>query len=359
MRMRMRTPVARPPRVPATLAVAAGFGLVELMIAMTLGLLLSAAVLQIALASKNSYRVVEASSRLQESGRFAMSHLARDLRSAGYMGCPSLQRSVVNVIAKDPPADIDFTPAGVLVGQDNVAAGNGYSAVAGSDVIVIQRAAVPGARLTGNMTADNANIQIDGNPNGLVQRDYVFVTDCIDADLFRATSVSANQSDSRVTLAHANNLNTTNRLSKAYGPDAEVFGFQSLAYFVRDTGRRTAGGKPIHALWVQARRLGSGGAAPVAYELVEGVENMQLSYGEDSDGDRSIDVYRSAADVSDWAAVLSVRIELLLHSLEDNVVGASGEFVQSNLSFNGAAVASDGRLRQVYSSAVAVRNRLP
>ena len=135
-------------------------------------------------------------------------------------------------------------------------------------------------------------------------------------------------------------------------------GFQSLAYFIRDTNRTTAAGNPIHSLWVQARSLGSG-AAPAATELVEGVENMQISYGEDTNDDRNIDVYRSAADVSNWAAVLSIRIELLMHSLDDNIVGSSGEFVQNNLEFNGAAVASDQRLRQVYRTAVAIRNRLP
>ncbi|MEX1668213.1 PilW family protein [Zhongshania guokunii] len=336
-----------------------GFGIVELMIAMSLGLLLSAAVIQVTLASQRSQRVLEAAARLQESGRFAASFLSRDLRMSGYMGCANLQRIPVNIIAKNPPDDLNFISTGVLVGEDNVGADNDYDAVENTDMVFIQRAVTPAASLTGNMGANNANIQINSNPAGIGADDFVFITDCITADLFSATTVSnSNGNSGHITIAHASNNNITNRLSKVYGSDAEIMGFQSLVYFVRDTGRNTPAGNPIHSLWVQARNLGSG-ATPVATELVEGVEDMQVSYGEDTNDDRNIDVYRSAAEVSNWAAVLSVRVELLMHSTDDNIVGAAGEFVQNNLIFNGAAVPSDQRLRQVYSTAVAIRNRLP
>ena len=342
----------------------AGFGFVELMIAMTLGLVLSAAVIQVTLASQRSQRVLEAAGQLQESGRIGVSFLVKDLRMAGYMGCPNLDRIAVNVIAENPPSDLNFTAGNVLKGQDNVSASNAYSAVANTDLVIIQRAATPGVNIAGNVAPNNANIQIESNPAGIGANDLVFVTDCINADLFKATTASNNggngngNGNSNTTIVHASNTNTTNRLSKIYGSDAEVMGFQSLVYFVRDSGRTTPAGNPIHSLWVQARSLSSG-APPSAIQLVEGVENMQLTYGEDTDGDLDIDVYRSAAAVTNWAAVLSVRIELLMHSVDDNIVGSSGEFVQSNLTFNGAAVPNDQRLRQVYSTTVAIRNRLP
>lgn len=334
-----------------------GFGLVELMIALTLGLLLGTAVLQITLASQRSQRLLDAAARLQEGGRLAAGFLIRDLRTAGYMGCPNLQRVSVNIIATDPPDDFDFTPAKVLVGHDNVAASNDYNAVAGTDFVVIQRAAPSPAQLSGNLDPNNANIQIVSNPAGLGAGDFVFLTDCVDADLFEATSVSANPSGD-ITIAHGSNVNDNPKLSKIYGSDAELLGFQSIAYFVRDSGRDTPGGEDINSLYIKARNLG-GGTAPIARELVEGVEDMQLTYGEDTDGDNSVDVYRTAANVGDWSAVLSVRIELLMQSLEDNIVGSSGVLAQSSLTYNGSTVAQDGRLRQVFSTAVAIRNRLP
>lgn len=335
----------------------AGFGLVELLIAMTLGLLLTASVLQVTLGSQRSHRLLDASARMQESGRFALAYLAKDLRTAGFMGCPNLQRIPVNVIAKSPPADFAFAAGTVLRGENNVAATNDYDAVQGTDVVVLRRALAPTARLTGKLDPVNANIQIDGNPAGLGRGDFVFVTDCVNADLVKATAVSNNPGTDQVTITHAIGSNNNNQLSKIYGSDAEVLGFQSLAYFIRDTGRTTAAAAPIRSLYVKARRLGSG-AAPVAAELVEGVEDMQLTYGVDSDGDRNIDNYKTANNVTDWSKVLSVRIELLLHSLEDSVVGVSGVYAQ-NLTFNGSAVTPDGRLRQVYTTAVSIRNRLP
>src|SRR5690606_18400384 len=150
--------------------------------------------------------------------------------------------------------------------------------------------------------------------------------------------------------------NITNKLSKSYGTDAEVLAFERLEYFIRDTGRRTRLDQPIHGLFV--RRLSnadSSGGVPAgltAYELLEGVENMQLEYGVDTLGDdRTADVYRSAAamSASDWENVVTVRVNLLLQGNEDRAVGTSGEQVQT-LSFMGTPAAQDGRLRQVFSS---------
>jgi type IV pilus assembly protein PilW len=61
-----------------------GFSLIELMIAMVLGLLLIAGVLNIFLGSSQTYRLQEAMFRVQESGRFALDIVQRDLRSAGF-----------------------------------------------------------------------------------------------------------------------------------------------------------------------------------------------------------------------------------------------------------------------------------
>ncbi|MBB3048715.1 type IV pilus assembly protein PilW [Litorivivens lipolytica] len=332
-----------------------GFTLVELLIALALGLALSTAIMQVTLASVQSRQLLDAAARIQENGRFALGYLSKDLRTAGFMGCPNLARVPLNVIAKEPPDDLNFTPGGVLKGYDNVASGNAYSAVTGSDVVVIQRADPRMAGLTGNLDPNNANIQIDNNDAGLGPGDFVLITDCTHADLFEATTVSNNQNagNQRFTVTHANNANDNNKLSKTYGEDAFLLGFQSVEYFVRNTGRTTAGGRPIHSLYVRERQFDS--ATPrVAQELVEGVQDMQLTYGEDGNGDRAVDSYKTASAISDWSKVLSVRIELLLHSLEDNVV-SGGQL----LTYNGAAVAQDGRLRKVYTTTVAVRNRLP
>src|SRR6266536_1972585 len=66
-----------------------GLTLVELMIAMTIGLLILLAVSRIFVTSRATYTYEEGLARTQESGRFAMEFLSQDLRMSGYAGCSS------------------------------------------------------------------------------------------------------------------------------------------------------------------------------------------------------------------------------------------------------------------------------
>lgn len=64
-----------------------GFALVELMVALTLGLLLSLALIQIFLSAKDTYQSQTASAQLQEDARFVLNKLAQDIRMVGTFGC--------------------------------------------------------------------------------------------------------------------------------------------------------------------------------------------------------------------------------------------------------------------------------
>lgn len=339
----------------------AGISLVELMIAITLSLILGGALIQILVSSRGAYRTQETMARIQENGRYALETLAYDIRMAGYMGCASIDKIPLTVIASNPPADVGLSASNIINGSDNVAAGNAFNAVVGTDVVTIRRASDTGMRLTGNTDPNNSNVQVINNAAGLTQNDYAFISDCSSADLFRITNVVVGN-DTKATMAHAGNNNSPNKLSKIYGPDAEVLAFHSYAYFIRDTGRTTPGGNPINALFVQARTGGADAhsATPISYELAEGVEDLQVQYGLDTDGDGFADGYRTANNITaaEWASVVTTRINLLLHSTEDGLIGTSGDFVQ-NVNFNGVAAPNDGRLRQIFSSVIAIRNRLP
>lgn len=61
-----------------------GFSLVELMIAMLLGLILIAGVVSVFVSSSQTYRLQESLFRVQESGRFALELLRQDLAGAGF-----------------------------------------------------------------------------------------------------------------------------------------------------------------------------------------------------------------------------------------------------------------------------------
>jgi type IV pilus assembly protein PilW len=67
------------------IAAQAGFTLVELMVALALGLLISAAAIQLFLGGLLTSRMQQANAELQNSGVFGLDYVARDLRLANYI----------------------------------------------------------------------------------------------------------------------------------------------------------------------------------------------------------------------------------------------------------------------------------
>ena len=63
-----------------------GFSLVELMVAMVLGLIILGALILTFTANKRSYESQNTFARIQENGRYAMDLIIKDLRLAGYWG---------------------------------------------------------------------------------------------------------------------------------------------------------------------------------------------------------------------------------------------------------------------------------
>jgi type IV pilus assembly protein PilW len=339
-----------------------GFTLVELMIAMLLGVFLTGGIIQIFLGSRQTYRMQENLSRLQENGRFAMGFITRDNRTIGFQGCASRSIASGTIIpsnitdAKNPNPNPAFVmlPGGVT-GSNNAA--NNWSAsacgaanacVAGADAITYQFNGSCGGYLTGNLATNNANIQIPAaNTCSINAYDTLMVSDCSAADIFIATSASSGSGTQ--TIAHANNQNTDNKLSKLYGSDAEVLVFRSYSFFIRNN----ASGEP--ALWRLDNAKSVSGTNPV--ELIENVENMQIVYGEDTDApaDNIANYYVSANAVVTWAKVVSIRISLVIRSMTDNLAAQPLAYA-----YNGATITpTDRRLRQVFTSTIALRNRLP
>ncbi|HEX22585.1 MAG TPA: hypothetical protein ENH21_04065, partial [Chromatiales bacterium] len=205
-----------------------------------------------------------------------------------------------------------------------------------TDIISIARGEDMGIRLDGNLSSVNANIQLDAAlAAGRFQAgDILVISDCVEGDIFAANSVS--NGPGKVTIAHVNTVNTGNFLSKAYGPDAEVMALVNHIYFI-GTG---SSGQP--ALFRYA--LGNNGVM-TAEELVEGVEDMQITYGEDTDGDRTANAYVDADTIGDMSQVVSTRVDFTLRSLEDNITASAG-------------ASGDRRLRRSFSSTTTIRNRV-
>jgi len=330
----------------------AGLTLVELMIALVLSLVLMTGVLTIFASTKTTSQLQSGLATVQENGRHALHLLVRDIRGAGFSGCAGIGPTITNVIANDPPTN-NFNNDEVVFGLNDVGGTNDYDAVEGTDVIRVRGAGDGVAGLVGNTVPVNANIQTTVVNHLFDAGDILMITDCEGTDVFRATSVS--HGSGKTTIAHSNSQNTSNNLSKPYDKDAFLMRFRSNAYFVKDTGRTNRVGQAIRGLFW---RDDTQGVTPVDVELVDGIENMQITYGVDGDGNGMVDKYvvAPAAGSSDWGEVLAVRITLLVSSVDN----AS----QEPVSYRYAGVttvpadANDFQLRQEMTSTVTIRNRV-
>jgi type IV pilus assembly protein PilW len=88
--------------------------------------------------------------------------------------------------------------------------------------------------------------------------------------------------------------------------------------------------------------------------LVDNIENMQISYGIDNLRNGTITSYKTAPSVAEFDQVAAVRVSLLVRGPSSNIAVNKSQ----TYNYNGATVtATDGFLRQVYTSTFTVRNQ--
>lgn len=350
---------------------AKGFTMVELMVSLAIGLIITIAVSQVYLSSRDTYGAKEELSRLQENARFASEFLTRDLRMAGYTGCNSkMPQSQVGNIASPASDATKFNVDGIrgfryacttgcsgaLTEWEPDLPADWFTAgevTIGNDVVIVQRASELDTHLTGNTTPDNANVQMITTANlqlEIAADDVLMVADCKAADVFRATNVG--NGSGVTTIAHAAVGNSEVNLTHRYGNDAQLMKLISRAYYIGKRGgnANSATNTNPPALFrkdVDKKML-------PALELVEGVERLIVRYGEDITGDRTADIYRPANTVGSFGKVVSVRLALLMRSLAptDTVVDE-----RTYQLLDVAVPAPNDRLRRrVFTATVDVRN---
>jgi type IV pilus assembly protein PilW len=341
-----------------------GYTLIEIMVALGVSSILMAGLARVFTDVSTTYRLEVAMARVQEDGRFVINFLEKEFRLIGYQGCIDPEITTANVIANNPPV-LNVTQSS-LAGYEITASGwtpaitadiadlNGV-AIEGSDVIKIQRVSDRKTDLSGNMASDNANVQLASNPVNFQANDLLAITDCETVDVFRATNVSSGSGT--VTIAHANSANTTNNLSKAYGTDASVMEYNSNTFYVADTGRDNSSGNPVHALYQRD-------AGGLTSELVEGVSNLQILYGEEL-ADGNVRFVPASTATLDMSNVKSIRFGVLVQSNngsldadDDKSYTLPGDTIfPAGTTGATATYAVDATLKRVFISTEKLRNR--
>ncbi len=326
-----------------------GFSMIELMIAMTLGILLTGGVITMFASNKRVYTEQDQLGRLQETARFAMNMIVEDLRMAGHAGCPNDLSLVTNHINGSGTSTslFRFIP---LEGSENAANWKPDNSteqvadmVAGSDGFTARYLQPLKITVTADMTALTDNILVN-TVNGLRQGQIIAIGDCKSIDNLIITNADPSGTGQ---IAHASGTapeyapgNSADTLSKLYGTDAKIMRYVARRYFI---GNGASG---------PALFMASGSTVE---EMFEGVESMQILYGEDNVGGDSVaDRYVAASAIVDWSTVVSVRVGLLMRTV--NEYGATNT---ATYDVNGTTVdpVDDRRRRRVFTTTVQLRNK--
>lgn len=242
----------------------AGMTLIEIMIALLIGAFLIGGVLEIFINSRQTYRMQEDLSRLQENGRFATQFISNSMRMTGFWGC---------LIPNNPDTDV--------AGADNNAV-TGDSIDDGTDTLTLKGAFTLTPAVTCGSSANVAN-------------------------------------------------------SCGVGVNCYTDASSTITYTINNTV-------------LQQNTNGQ------TNSLVEGIQDMQILYGADTDADYTPNYYVPAGTVGlVMAQVVSIRISLLGVTLDDNLTAQPVPYT-----YNGTTTTpTDRKIRRVFNATIAVRNRLP
>ena len=272
-----------------------GFSLVELIVALVITLILTAGIAQVFLGAKKSFVFQETLGRMQENGRYALDSITADVRRAGYWGGNA-----------DVTAIEDYTPGGVTNGN-KIAADNGtctnvnwarmlthrifgkndsranYTCLPSDtthigDILVVRYAA---PWVLGGITTP-----------GALTNHYYIRSSLFEGRLFKGK-------DALTCTIPAAAVTRTSELI-------------AHAYFIHVSDNSDASKCPGSGAVPSLYRLSLINGALSSEEIAYGVDNFQVQYGRDTDGDNSVDNYVDALVATDpgWSQVIAARIWL-------------------------------------------------
>ena len=365
-----------------------GFSLIELMVAITIGLAVLAGLVTIFSNSSATYGELEKTAQQIENGRYAIDLIGQDLRHAGFYG--QFQGSTAIPAALPDPCEVanlanlnaglalpvqgtsapDFTTAPLVPGTC-AAWLTAANLVSGSDILAVRRAdsAVITAAPTLNEVYVQANpvqagVQI-GNPVG-------FLLPSLNADNSVGV-VGTNASGVAATLLKKDNVAGAAPVITAPRLAADIRKYHVHVYFVAPcsvpqdggdicTGAADDGGQPIPTLKRLELTQVGGATSMRIVPLAEGIDKLQVDYGLDNQpagvnpatqsvGDGVPDQYTATPALAEWRNTVTAQVFVLARSPRRSA-GHTDDKVY-NLGLAGpTGAANDAFKRHVFSAAV-------
>lgn len=371
-----------------------GFSLVEMMIALAMGLLLISGMITIVFTTNRTSGLNRALATIQEDARFALDIISSDIRVAGFQGCSTIAETNLTVKAINAPIE-DFSQglktsaiwlssvASATSWEPALPWGSSFTiptsnpAVIGTNVLALQFGDPEVYSLetaVGITTPDPSGIiRIVGNPAEINIRtgELAIISDCQGGDLFQVTGTSS-AGTTALDILHAagTSTNSSDSLTAPYGSSdvllrqSKVMRLNTNVYYVGDTGLDNQNGADITALYLQTYPFT---ASNPPIELVQGVEQLAVTFTQVDESGNTIKVTSDDA-AFDPSRVQAVGLGVLLSSfgmvadINDSktyVIAGKSVVPATGSSTGDFTHAGDRRLRLAFNTTVKMRNMRP
>lgn len=312
---------------------ARGLSLVELMIAMMLGLLVVGSASAIFISNRQTYRATEGLGRVQENGRMAFEMMARDLREAGGNPCGNADRAepmkLVNILQNPATRWWSDWNDGISGYEGAIPLGAPANRVAGTDAIDLMMGDSSSSATVEQHNAPGASLLLNSADHTFDGGDLAIVCDWRQATLFQITNAAAggdvlihgtggpvSPGNCSRGMGYANPpVCTPGGRTYQYGPNpvdaqrtASVVRFHAVRWYV---GTVPGGGRSLF----RSALVNQGGALVVRdQEIAQGVNDMQLQYLLEGGADYVDATAVTAADR--WDEVTAIRVALDVRSAD-------------------------------------------
>ncbi len=312
----------------------AGYTLIELMVAMLLGLVVIAGVTSVVLANQRAHRTNLALGDVQDNTRIAFEMMARDIRDAGLTGCSNDGR-VANVLNNGPAAggsawwaNWNHAVVGYGGSQTDPAVTTGTAErnrVSGTDSLALLGGEGVGASVKAN-AEPAATFTLNEASTDLKTGDVMVVCDPDHATLVQITGLGG------TTLSHVGatgspgtcttDLNyptvCSSSASYVFATNAQITRLRAADWYV---GNNPDKGRSLYRVSLANN---AGVPTPTAEEMVRGVTNMSIAYHQSGNAG-----FVAASGVGNWAQVDAVQVRLWLESADQHA-GTDAKPLQRN-----------------------------
>jgi type IV pilus assembly protein PilW len=324
----------------------AGFTLIELMIAVTLGLLVLAALTSFFVRTSYNRSELERNSQQIENGRFAISALRDDMMIAGFYADIFMPGSTVwnapaacatsgnmgfvpNQLSPQMPVPVLIYPLGA-----GAPAGCTPNILANTDVIVIRR----------------FNTEQTPIASAVAAQTYVQISECKTDNVATPYLIDSGSNAANFILK-----------DRVCGAQAALWQYREQLYYIRDYSVNVGDGIPTLVRMELGVDPADGTFKMVPMPLVEGIENLRVDLGVDAAATGTPSTWKrcdasTPCTTADYSNVVAAKVYVLSRTLEQ-----SREYTDDktySLGVSGTTTAAgDHYKRHVYSTLIVMPNR--